>query len=150
MILGATGRNIGAGMSGGYAFVLDLDESVVNREMVDFGGLPDDQHERLREIVSTHVGYTGSAVGTALLDDWDAALARFSAIIPRDFQRVLDATKRAEDAGEDVDEAVMAAARASEGSCLASSRTGVVAFSADFATAPCGKTMSDRTTAAKP
>jgi glutamate synthase (NADPH/NADH) large chain len=110
VILGAVGRNLGAGMSGGYGFVLDLDESLVNGEMVSVLAVPRDQADRLREIVAAHASYTGSAVAAALLGDWPAALARFSAVIPRDFQRVLDATKQAEANGEDVDEAVMAAA----------------------------------------
>ncbi|MBE7187370.1 glutamate synthase large subunit [Jatrophihabitans endophyticus] len=111
VILGRTGRNIGAGMSGGYAYVLDLDPSVVNGEMVDVGPVPGDEADALREVVEQHVAHTDSAVGAALLADWPAAVRRFSAIMPRDFQRVLEATRAAEEAGEDVDEAVMAAAR---------------------------------------
>jgi glutamate synthase (NADPH/NADH) large chain len=111
VILGATGRNIAAGMSGGYAYVLDLDRSQVNGELVDLEAVPDEEAQRLRAIVETHVSYTDSAVGKALLADWSAALDRFTAIIARDFRRVLDATRRATAAGEDVDEAVMAAAK---------------------------------------
>ena len=111
VILGSSGRNLGAGMSGGYAYVLDLDADIVNRELVDLASVPHDESERLRSIVATHVEYTGSAVGRALLDDWDAALAKFTAVVPRDFKKVLEATKRAEEHGEDVDEAVMAAAK---------------------------------------
>ena len=111
VILGGTGRNVGAGMSGGWAYLLDLDESLVNGELVDVEPVPDGEAQRLREIVEAHVAYTDSAVGAALLADWPAAVRRFSSIVPRDFRRVLDATARAEEAGEDVDEAVMAAAR---------------------------------------
>jgi glutamate synthase (NADPH/NADH) large chain len=111
VILGAVGRNIGAGMSGGYAYVLDLDVSRVNGEMVDVEAVPAEEAERLREILEAHASYTDSAVAHALLADWPTALERFSAIVARDFRAVLDATKRAEAAGEDVDEAVMAAAR---------------------------------------
>jgi glutamate synthase (NADPH/NADH) large chain len=111
VILGAIGRNLGAGMSGGYAYVLDLDPSLVNTEMVDVEAVPADESERLRSIVASHAAYTESAVAAELLADWPAALARFSAVVARDFRIVIEATRRAEAAGEDVDEAVMAAAR---------------------------------------
>jgi glutamate synthase (NADPH/NADH) large chain len=111
VILGATGRNVGAGMSGGYGFVLDLDPAAVNADMVDVRAVPAGEVDRLRAVITAHRQYTGSAVAAQLLADWPAALARFSAVIPRDFQRVLDATAQARAAGEDVDAAVMAAAR---------------------------------------
>ena len=95
VILGPTGRNLGAGMSGGYGYVLDLDRSLVNGELVDLESVAVGDAERLREIVEAHVAYTGSAVGAALLADWAAALGRFTAVVPRDFKRVLEATKRA-------------------------------------------------------
>jgi glutamate synthase (NADPH/NADH) large chain len=111
VILGSAGRNIGAGMSGGYAYVLDLDETLVNTELVDLAPLTDEDSRRLRAVVTAHVRYTGSAVGVALLADWSSACRRFTAIVARDFQRVVDATRRAQAAGEDVDAAVMAAAK---------------------------------------
>jgi glutamate synthase (NADPH/NADH) large chain len=112
VILGRTGRNLGAGMSGGYAYVLDLDRSLVNDELVDVDPLSAEDAERLHAIVTAHVALTDSAVGARLLADWPASLARFSAVVPRDYKRVLEATRRARTTGEDVDEAVMAAARA--------------------------------------
>ncbi len=111
VVLGPVGRNLGAGMSGGYAFVLDLDERLVNGEMVDVLDVPDEQRARLRDIVAAHADYTGSTVAERLLADWEAASRRFRLVMPRDFRRVLDATRRAEQNGEDVDKAVMAAAR---------------------------------------
>ncbi|HKC26998.1 MAG TPA: glutamate synthase subunit alpha, partial [Jatrophihabitans sp.] len=111
VVLGRTGRNLAAGMSGGYAYVLDLDQSLVNRELVDVEPLSDTDADRLRAVIEAHVAYTDSAVGAALLLDWAAARHRFSAIVARDFRRVLEATRRATAAGEDVDDAVMAAAR---------------------------------------
>ncbi len=112
VVLGRTGRNVGAGMSGGYAYVLDLDASLVNGELVDAAALTDEDAERLHAIVVEHVRCTDSAVGRALLADWPAAVARFSAVVPRDFKRVLEATRQAQADGVDVDEAVMAAAKA--------------------------------------
>ncbi|HZZ96755.1 MAG TPA: glutamate synthase large subunit [Jatrophihabitantaceae bacterium] len=111
VILGPVGRNLGAGMSGGYAFVLDLDESIVNGDMVDVSAVPSEQASTLYDIVTAHGAYTDSAVAARLLADWPAALARFRIVIPRDFQRVLDATAQARANGEDVDAAVMAAAK---------------------------------------
>jgi glutamate synthase (NADPH/NADH) large chain len=84
----------------------------VNPELVDVDPLTAEDGERLRSIVERHVAFTDSAVGAALLADWPAAPARFSVIMPRDFKRVLAATRAAEAAGEDVEQAVMAAARA--------------------------------------
>jgi glutamate synthase (NADPH/NADH) large chain len=111
VILGPTGRNVGAGMSGGYAYVLDLDPALVNPELVDVEPLAEEDVNRVRAVVEAHVAATDSAVGRALLADWSAAVPRFSAIVARDFRRVLDATRRATAEGADVDAAVMAAAR---------------------------------------
>ena len=111
VILGATGRNLGAGMSGGYGYVLDLDPAQVNRELVDVGPLSDEDAERARAVLEQHVAYTDSTVAAALLADWSSGRARLSAVVARDFRRVVEATRRAAAAGEDVDAAVMAAAR---------------------------------------
>jgi glutamate synthase (NADPH/NADH) large chain len=110
VILGRTGRNIAAGMSGGRAFVLDVERSSVNGEMVDLLPVPDDQDALLRSIVARHVEETGSAVGAALLEDWPAARTRFTMIMPRDYARVLAAIDRAEREGRPVELAVMEAA----------------------------------------
>jgi glutamate synthase (NADPH/NADH) large chain len=98
-------------MSGGFGYVLDLDERLVNRELVDVEPVSGEHADRLRAVVREHVRYTDSTVGRALLRNWPAALRRFSVIVPRDYRRVLEATGRARAAGEDVDAAVMAAAR---------------------------------------
>jgi len=111
VILGAVGRNLGAGMSGGYAYVLDLDESLVNTELVDVAPLDCEHAHRLRGIVAAHASYTDSPVAAGLLRDWTSAVQRFRVIVPRDFQRVVDATERAKANGEDIDLAVMAAAK---------------------------------------
>jgi len=111
VILGEVGRNLGAGMSGGYAYVLDLDEGQVNTELVDITPVDREHAVVLRGIVEQHRTHTDSPVAAALLADWATALQRFSVIVPRDFQRVVEATARAEANGEDVDKAVMAVAR---------------------------------------
>ncbi|MDQ6851610.1 MAG: glutamate synthase large subunit [Actinomycetota bacterium] len=113
VFLGPTGRNLGAGMSGGYAYVLDLNEGLVNTDMVDVGEVLEQDARQLRDIVAAHAGYTQSPVAEALLADWPVALRRFRLVMPRDLRRVLEATMQAEQDGADVDAAVMAAARTS-------------------------------------
>ncbi|MEU7885309.1 glutamate synthase large subunit [Microbispora bryophytorum] len=110
VVLGPTGRNFAAGMSGGVAYVLDLRPERVNREMVELEALDDDDAEFLREIVDKHFAETGSTVAKALLADWDAALGRFGKVMPSDYKRVLRARAAAEAEGRDIDEAVMSAA----------------------------------------
>ena len=111
VILGPTGRNIAAGMSGGIAYVLDLHEERVNTELVDVEPVPAADADWLHDVVRRHVEETGSAVGAALLVDWAAALSRISRIMPRDYRRALEAQERAEAEGRDPIEAVMEAAR---------------------------------------
>jgi glutamate synthase (NADPH/NADH) large chain len=107
-ILGTTGRNVAAGMSGGVAYVLDLDVAKVNGEMVELEPLTEGDVETLREMLSDHLAETGSAVAELLLGDWPPAAARFTKVMPRDYKRVLEAMERARADGVDVDAAVMA------------------------------------------
>jgi glutamate synthase (NADPH/NADH) large chain len=111
VILGPTGRNLAAGMSGGLGFVLDLDPELVNPELVGLEPVGGEHARTLLSVVRRHIELTGSAVASRLLADWPAALARFSLVMPRDYRRVLEATRRARAEGADVDAAVMAAAR---------------------------------------
>jgi glutamate synthase (NADPH) large chain len=111
VILGPTGRNLAAGMSGGIAYVLDLNPKRVNTEMVDVTGLSDEDEVWLRGVVSRHLLETGSAVAQDLLADWDRQVGRFSRIMPRDYRRVLEVTRQAEREGRDVNEAIMEAVR---------------------------------------
>jgi glutamate synthase (NADPH/NADH) large chain len=110
VILGATGRNVAAGMSGGVAYVLDLERSRVNLDMVDIDVLDDDDHRSVRDLVARHATETGSPVAAGLLANWEDATRRFAKIMPRDYKRVLEAAKAAEETGTDIDEAIMAAA----------------------------------------
>ncbi|WP_107772641.1 glutamate synthase large subunit [Nocardioides sediminis] len=105
VVLGQTGRNFAAGMSGGYAFVLDLDEGRVNPELVDLGPVKGDAVEELKSLVTRHAEETGSTVAAALLEDWDTALGRFTEVMPRDYKRVLDARAEALEEGLDEDQA---------------------------------------------
>ncbi|GLZ10666.1 glutamate synthase [Actinomadura sp. NBRC 104425] len=112
VILGRTGRNLAAGMSGGIGYVLDLDPQLVNPEMVDLEPLTAEDGDFLRGLVERHLAETGSTVAEKLLADWEGSAARFTKIMPRDYRRVLEAMAKAEAEGRDVDEAVMAAAKA--------------------------------------
>ncbi|KIH97331.1 glutamate synthase [Streptomonospora alba] len=111
VILGTIGRNFAAGMSGGIAYVLDLDPERVNSGMVDLDPLDDDDRVFLRDILDRHREATGSTVAAGLLADFDNAVTRFGKVMPRDFKRVLAARAEAERAGRDVGEAIMAAAQ---------------------------------------
>jgi glutamate synthase (NADPH/NADH) large chain len=107
VVLGRTGRNIAAGMSGGRAFVLDLDTANVNADMVDVLAVPDDQKEILKGHLSSYVAETGSEIASALLKDWQNSVGRISLIMPRDYARVLAAMERAVREGLPADALVM-------------------------------------------
>lgn len=111
VVLGSTGRNFAAGMSGGIAYVLDLDPQRVNHEMVDLDPLEEDDRAFLADVLRRHHEETGSEVARKLLAEGDTALGRFGKVMPRDYKRVLQAQAEAERAGRDVNEAIMAAAQ---------------------------------------
>jgi glutamate synthase (NADPH/NADH) large chain len=113
VVLGHTGRNFGAGMSGGIAYVFDEDGSFarrVNLEMVDLDPLDSGDLEWLRDCISRHVAETDSAVGTRILARWHQDRERFVKVMPQDYKRVLDAARLAREQGIDELEAIMAAA----------------------------------------
>jgi glutamate synthase (NADPH/NADH) large chain len=99
IVLGATGRNFAAGMSGGVAYVLDLLGGFAGRcnpAMVDLDRLEDDDEVALvHELLARHAMLTGSTVAARVLDGWPAMLASFVAVVPRDFKRVRAAEARA-------------------------------------------------------
>ncbi|MFI9077923.1 glutamate synthase large subunit [Streptomyces sioyaensis] len=100
VVLGETGRNFAAGMSGGFAYVIDLDKANVNKELVDaVHALDDADKQWLHDVVRRHQEETGSTVAAKLLADWDAAAARFSKVIPPIYKAVLAAKDAAEQAG---------------------------------------------------
>jgi glutamate synthase (NADPH/NADH) large chain len=112
VVLGSTGRNFAAGMSGGTAFVLGLEAGKVNPELVDLAPLTDEEQETLHDLLDKHYAETDSAVAERLLKDWPAAVAEFTAVVPRDYKRVMELIRTAEAAGRNVDEAVMGVQRA--------------------------------------
>jgi len=113
VVLGQTGRNFGAGMSGGVAYVYDADGTFptrVNPEMVDLDPLDESDDAVLRDTIERHYAATQSATAYEILADWYKATERFVKVMPKDYKRVLEATRAATERGEDVMEAVMAAA----------------------------------------
>ena len=112
VVLGPTGRNFGAGMSGGIAYVHDPDgtfPALVNREMVDLDPLEDEDREFLRDVIRRHHEETGSAVAQRILERWRREVEHFAKVMPKDYKRVLEAARVAEERGLSVDEAIMAA-----------------------------------------
>ena len=108
LILGRTGRNFGAGMSGGTAYVLDLPEVRVNREALDSGELllqPLDAEdtEIVRALMIKHAEETGSRLAAELLERFEETVSRMTKVLPRDYAAVLDARASAVDAGLDPD-----------------------------------------------
>ncbi len=104
VVLGPTGRNFAAGMSGGIAYVLDVDGTFagrVNTEMVDLQPLSGADRGFLRSTVEAHLAHTGSAVAEALLAEWSTAVERFAKVMPRDYARVLAVMQQAEEDGLD-------------------------------------------------
>jgi glutamate synthase (NADPH/NADH) large chain len=105
VVLGPTGRNFAAGMSGGVAFVLDLDHDRVNPELVELRPVEGAAAEDLENAVQRHLEETESAVAAQLLEDWPVSLARFTEVMPSDFKRVLEARAEALEEGLTEDEA---------------------------------------------
>ncbi|WP_405021406.1 glutamate synthase large subunit [Kitasatospora sp. NBC_00070] len=101
VILGETGRNLAAGMSGGIAYVLDLRPANVNDGMVAIEAPTNADRDWLRETVQQHYEETGSTVAAELLADWAGGVSRFSKIMPTDYKAVLAAKDAAERAGLD-------------------------------------------------
>jgi glutamate synthase (NADPH/NADH) large chain len=103
IILGPTGRNVAAGMSGGIGYLLDAPASAVNPELVDVGGLDEAEAAFIGRVLVDHVALTGSTIAASLLADWPTAAARFTRVLPRDYARVLAVQAGAAAAGTDPD-----------------------------------------------
>ncbi|MFN0069108.1 MAG: glutamate synthase large subunit [Limisphaerales bacterium] len=113
VILGPTGRNFAAGMSGGVAYILDEAGTFpvrCNKAMVGLGPVTDPAElAEVRAMVERHVRYTKSARGRDVLARWDALAPKFVKVLPKDYARVLEALKKAEAAGLSGDDATNAA-----------------------------------------
>ena len=113
VVLGRTGRNFGAGMSGGVAWVLDVDGKFAmrcNMELISIGPVTDPSSEGiLKELIRRHHAATKSDVAMKVLDDWSTHLTKFVQVLPNDYRRVLEAQARMREKGLTEEEAVLAA-----------------------------------------
>jgi glutamate synthase (ferredoxin) len=113
IVLGPTGRNFAAGMSGGIAYILDEDNtfgSKCNTEMVDLETLEDPAEiDELYQIIQNHITYTQSKQGQRVLTNWEALVPKFVKVMPRDYKRVIQALNKALDAGMNQDDAMITA-----------------------------------------
>lgn len=113
VVLGSTGRNFAAGMSGGVAYILDETGEFpirCNQQMVGLETLedPEDINE-LHQMIQRHAKYTKSQKAVRVLENWEAMIPKFVKVMPRDYKRVLLAIKKAQQAGLSGDEALTAA-----------------------------------------
>ena len=115
VVLGETGRNFAAGMSGGVAYVYDIDglfEKRLNHEMVNLYRLiecADKDIHLVKATIEKHVAYTASPRGKSLLEKWNSELPKFFKVLPRDYERMLEAFRKVEEQGLTGDDAAMAA-----------------------------------------
>ncbi len=113
VVIGNTGRNFAAGMSGGIAYALakkDQFQIQCNLDMVDLEDLEDEDKDTVSTLLANHLEYTCSTVAKHILGNWDEYQYNFVKVMPKDYKRVLTAIKKAEVEGTSVDEAVMEAA----------------------------------------
>ena len=96
IILGPTGRNVAAGMSGGLAHVLDINPAQVNTELVDVESLRDDDADAVHALLAAHAEHTGSPAALELLATWTTARSRFVTLAPREYRQALARTQSSE------------------------------------------------------
>ena len=110
IILGKTGRNFAAGMSGGVAYLLDFDEIYCNKSMVLLEKIESDgELKEIKDMIEKHVEYTDSPLGKKVLADWTSYSLRFSKVIPKDYKRMIENIDKAHKAGLSGEEALMVA-----------------------------------------
>lgn len=110
VILGKTGRNFAAGMSGGIAYILNFDEIYCNKSMVILeNNISEEEMNEIKEMIAKHVNYTGSSLGKKVLEDWKNCSAKFTKVIPIDYKRMIENIDKAHKAGLNGEEALMAA-----------------------------------------
>jgi glutamate synthase (NADPH/NADH) large chain len=108
VVLGRTGRNFAAGMSGGVAYLFDLDPQRVNTGMVEVEELDGADRALVESLVRKHLAETSSELAAEMLANWPAAAGRFSKVMPRDYKRVLAVKAKADQDGFDFNERIMA------------------------------------------
>ena len=96
IILGKTGRNFAAGMSGGVAYVYDIEDTFpknVNKEMVELETLDTEDLALLQHYIKRHLDYTQSEIAKNIIDNWDVTSKHFVKVMPTDYKKVLEAKK---------------------------------------------------------
>lgn len=109
LVLGKIGRNFGAGMSGGYAYILDCDERYVNTGLVELCTANNDDLKRIKELVEQHVLHTNSAKGRHILENWNNFVNRFTKVVPVAYEEMQAAIERFKEQGLSLEEAQLAA-----------------------------------------
>jgi glutamate synthase (NADPH) large chain len=113
IVLGSTGRNFAAGMSGGIAYVLDENKSFskrCNKDMVDLKKLEDrEEIKQIHDLVRRHFEYTGSLLAKRILDNWTDIVPQFVKVLPRDYDRMLKAIAQMHNTGLTGEDALLAA-----------------------------------------
>ena len=109
LVLGPTGRNFAAGMSGGIAYLLDVNPAKLNREMVNLEKLEQEDIDFLHQTITKHHNETGSTIAQELLQNWPVHVHRLSKVMPADYRRVLDAQSKSITEGKDPLVAIMQA-----------------------------------------
>jgi glutamate synthase (ferredoxin) len=118
IVLGPTGRNFAAGMSGGIAYILDEKGNFkdnCNAQTVDLEKITDETEiKSVKELIEKHVVYTGSAIGEKVLKNFESYLPKFVRVIPKDYRRVLETLKQVTAQGLNGEDAIMAAFEANK------------------------------------
>ena len=109
LVLGKIGRNFAAGMSGGYAYILDCDERYVNTGLVELRPANNDDLKRIKELVEQHVLHTNSAKGRHILENWNNFVNRFTKVVPVAYEEMHAAIERFKGEGLSTEEAQLAA-----------------------------------------
>lgn len=109
LVLGKIGRNFGAGMSGGYAYILDCDERYVNPGLVELRPANNDDLKRIKELIEQHVLHTNSAKGRHILENWNNFVNRFTKVVPVAYEEMQAAIERFKEQGLSLEEAQLAA-----------------------------------------
>lgn len=109
LVLGKIGRNFAAGMSGGYAYILDCDERYVNKGLVELRPVNNDDLKRIKELVEQHVLHTNSAKGRHILENWNNFVNRFTKVVPVAYEEMHAAIERFKEQGLSLEDAQLAA-----------------------------------------
>ena len=109
LVLGKIGRNFAAGMSGGYAYILDCDERYVNTGLVELRPANNDDLKRIKELVEQHVLHTNSTKGRHILENWNNFVNRFTKVVPVAYEEMHAAIERYKEQGLSLEEAQLAA-----------------------------------------